>query len=283
MGKEYTAQEISQHYARRHELRSGIFGKKPYANYGYWTREDMSIDEACDAMTELVGTRLGLEEGDRLLECGCGYGASAVYVARRFRPGNIVGLDVTDVRIDNARKLIAEEGLAETIDVELGDATHLRFEDGSFDKVMAIECALHFRTRTTFLEEAFRVLRPGGILAMTDIILSSAIDPGAHTQEELRDFLGADLKHICDENIYSAPTYAGILESVGFSPVSVDSIKDRTILYFARHLERVAHESPPDARARRMAVADHFRTKFMQGGDYVVVRAVKPAGGARQE
>ncbi len=50
-------QDISKLYAERHERRKGIYGDKPYANYGYWIRQGMSIDEACDALTagEILG------------------------------------------------------------------------------------------------------------------------------------------------------------------------------------------------------------------------------------
>ena len=43
---------MNEHYTRRHKLRKGMFGEKPYANYGYWVREGMTIDEAGDALTD---------------------------------------------------------------------------------------------------------------------------------------------------------------------------------------------------------------------------------------
>ena len=54
-----------------------------------------------------------------------------------------------------------------------GDATALPFEDGSFDAVLAVECAFHFASRARFLADAARVLRPGGHLTVSDFVLTA--------------------------------------------------------------------------------------------------------------
>ena len=276
MAKDYTTDEVNAHYAHRHGLRDGLFGDKPYANYGYWPRPGMTIDEACDAMTDLMAQELGLGGDDELLECGCGYGASALYLGSTYRPRRIVGLDVTQVRIDEGTALMATKGLSDIVTLQCGDATHLSFEDGSFTKMMAIECAFHFNTRADFFREAFRVLKPGGVIAMTDIVPSPDINIADYSQEQLREFLSADAKYICDANIYDVAEYEKLMGEAGFDPVKIYSIKKEVVIQFAEHLERVAAQSPPDKRERRLAVADTFRNNLNVGGDYVVVRAEKP-------
>ena len=267
---------MNEHYSRRHELRKGIFGDKPYANYGYWPKEGMTIDEACDALTDLIAMELDVAENDEVLECGCGYGASAVYIATHYKPKKIIGADVTDIRIQTGKELIEQNNLEGKVRIEFCDATNLDFDSESFTKVMAIECAFHFNTRNDFFREAFRVLKPGGVLAMTDIVPSAEINLSDYTFDQIRYFLSADAKRYSDDNIYSIDTYERLLKEAGFKPVKIYSIKDKVILQFSDHLEKVALVSPRDAKKRRLAVAKSFRDQFMFGGDYIVVRAEKP-------
>jgi microcystin synthetase protein McyJ len=277
MTTNYSPAEINEHYATRHQLRGGIYGEKPYANYGLWDRPDMTIDEACDNMSELMARELGLNANDDVLECGSGYGATCVYLCTHHKPKSYIGLDVTEIRVQTAQELLAKYGVGNTAGIRLGNATALDFPDATFTKIIAIECAFHFDTREKFLQEAFRVLKPGGILAMTDILPAKTLDLTKLTNEEIRDYLGADLKRINDNNVYNETTYLDILKRIGYNPARLYSIKDRCATQFAEHLEKVAMQSPPDAKARRLDVANHFRTKFMAGADYVVVHAEKPA------
>jgi cyclopropane fatty-acyl-phospholipid synthase-like methyltransferase len=276
MTRNFSTTDINDHYEQRHALRAGIFGERPYANYGYWTSPDMTIEEACNALTDLMAEEMALQGEDQVLEVGCGYGASALHLAKGRGPASILGIDATQVRVREGNALMQEHGVDEIVQLQVGDATALDFAPASFTKVMAIECAFHFNTRQKFFFEAYRVLRPGGMLVMTDITPANDVDLAEWTNGDVRAFLGADAKFICDDNIYSQETYEQHLRGAGFDPVTLYSIKDRVIVQFGDHLERVASNSPLEARERRQAVADHFRGEYMKYGDYVVVKAVKP-------
>jgi len=269
------AQDIAAVYARRHETRGDIFGEKPYANYGYWTRNGMGIEEACDALTDAVAQAAEIGPGDRVLEVGCGYGASAVFYMRRYTPASVLGIDVTDVRVDAARAYAEEEGLADRIRFERGDATRLGVRSGTFTVVVAIECAFHFQTREDFFREAARVLAPGGRLGMTDIIPRRGADLGRY-RATVHFPIGSDGSLDVAENIYDADGYTSRLEAAGFEQVRIEPITDFTLPPFAAHLERAAQRVEGERRRNRMRAAAAYRDYLTSGLEYVLVSARRP-------
>jgi microcystin synthetase protein McyJ len=267
-------ESIAKLLTQRHENRKIIFGDKPYANYGYWTRPDQTIEEACNALTDQVALAAGLGRGDRVLEVGCGGGASAVYYTQRYHPASVIGLDVTEVRIQDAQEYIAANGLADTIQVRLGDATALDFPAEAFIRVLAIECALHFNTRRDFLREAARVLAPGGTLAMTDIIPRRGVD---RAQYLARVHFPANSDGSLDvpENVYDADTYAAYLREAGFTDVRVEAITDRTMRPFADYLEGVARRTEGPRGLTGLHIVQLYRDYLELGVEVVLVAARK--------
>jgi len=265
---------IAENYAARHEYGWVLFDQKPYGNYGLWTKPGATFDEARDALTEAVAKAAGVRAGDRVLEVGCGYAASAVHYTKRFKPASVVGLDVTEVRIEKGREYVAENGLADRIHLEVGDATALGFPAGRFDRVMAIECAIHFNTRYEFFEEASRVLVPGGGLGLADIVLRK----GADREEFLTHVhfpIGSDGSLDVPENVYDAGVYADLLRKCGFEDVRIEDVTDRTLAPLTEHLERLGRETKGERGPRRIAAAKIYREYIERGLEYVVVSARK--------
>jgi len=115
--------------------------------------------------------RLGLAAGETLLDLGCGFGRHA-YEAMR-RGAHVVACDLGLEELRQVRSIgavmrgdgeVADDVLLETAN---GDATRLPFADASFDRIIASEVAEHIEDDEAALAELFRVLRPGGVLAVT--------------------------------------------------------------------------------------------------------------------
>jgi ubiquinone/menaquinone biosynthesis C-methylase UbiE len=122
--------------------------------------------------------KLGLRGDERILDLGCGRGAVLLMAAQRLTTGRAVGIDLwrsadqSGNSAEATRRNGIAEGVADRIELHTGDMTALPFADNSFDVVVS-SLAIHNISgragREKALDEAVRVLRPGGRLLIADI------------------------------------------------------------------------------------------------------------------
>lgn len=253
-----------------------------YVNLGYWRGKPATLDEACEALAALVGEVAGLGPEDVVLDAGCGFGDQDIFWARRFGPRRIVGINLAAGQVDQARRRVEELGLAGRVEIRIASATEVPFRMASFDKVVALESALHFDSRVDFFQEAWRVLRGGGHLVTTDIL------PLADRQGGLGEWLSEALAALCWgipwTNLYPRGVYADRLRAVGFEDVVVTSIRDHVYPPFNRYLARRLREPRVLSRLDPLFAAYWQATLAtggvaFQGWDYVLATARKPAVG----
>jgi len=115
--------------------------------------------------------RLGVREGERLLDLGCGGGRHAFQAVRLG--AKVVAVDADGSEVSQVRDTIGamwDAGEIRTVDeagAVQGDALRLPFPDGAFDRVIAAEVLEHIPDDASAMRELARVLRPGGTMAVT--------------------------------------------------------------------------------------------------------------------
>lgn len=194
-----------------------------YMNCGYWAAAPQTYDQACEDLVELVADGGKITASDVVLDVGFGYGDQDAYLMRRYGPAKIIGLNISPYQVEEAKKRLAGQPRAEHIDLRVGDAVKTGLPDSSIDVVLAVECSAHFHTREAFLQEALRVLKPGGRLAMADVLL---------TGKRLKPISKIVVKSLVDfwdapkGNMYALDTYKERLSAAGFKGVEARSVRE---------------------------------------------------------
>ena len=128
--------------------------------------------EVREHTNEIMAGFVNLDEGSRVLDLGCGYGATARYLARE-RKCAVVGINVSEKELELAQKRGLQANLQSFLTFESGDFHHLKYSDESFDVVWSQEAFLHGADKDKIISESKRVLIPGGKLIFTDLLVKS--------------------------------------------------------------------------------------------------------------
>jgi SAM-dependent methyltransferase len=205
---------------------------------------------------------LELREGETVVDLGSGGGIDCFLAAKRVGPtGRVIGVDMTPEMLERARRNAAEGGF-DNVEFRLGEIEHLPVADGTVDAIIS-NCVVNLvPDKAQVFADAFRVLRPGGRLSVSDIALLAPV-PIA-----IRDSVEAYVS--CLSGAVMRDEYLRLIEAAGFVDVTVTSEKtaiaddvlgDDLIEEFRRN----TGASPEDIRSAATAFAS------------IGVSALKPA------
>ena len=112
--------------------------------------------------------QLGTSAG-RVLDVGTGPGVIPIKIARRSSDLEVVGIDLSEAMLDLARNSLKDESSDLTVSFEIGNASHLEYDDTSFDAVISNSVLHHLEDPVPALNEMARVVKPGGAVLIRDI------------------------------------------------------------------------------------------------------------------
>jgi tocopherol O-methyltransferase len=226
---------VAGHYDVLDEAYRRVWGE--HVHHGLWSTGSETPEEAARALAVRVADAAGLGRGDRVVDVGCGYGATARLIAAER------GAAVTGLTLSRAQAL--GHPPVQGVELLVRDWLANDLPDGAFDAAISIEALSHMPDKPRAFAELGRVVRPGGRVAIVDWLTRE--QPGSRETRLL-------LRPICEEghlpSMHSASEYEALLRDAGLEPTGFEDLSDRVWRTWVVVVRRLL---PVLARDRRLA------------------------------
>ncbi|MBD2363815.1 methyltransferase domain-containing protein [Anabaena minutissima FACHB-250] len=159
-------QRIQQFYDASSSLWEQIWGE--HMHHGYYGVNGTEKKDRRQAQIDLIEELLswaGVETAENILDVGCGIGGSSLYLAEKFQ-AQATGITLSPVQAARATERAQEKGLSAKSKFLVANAQAMPFDDNTFDLVWSLESGEHMPDKTRFMQECYRVLKPGGTFIM---------------------------------------------------------------------------------------------------------------------
>ena len=246
-----TPASVADHYDELDPFYREIWGA--HVHHGLWTTGRETPDQAVEALVARLAETMALEAGQHVCDIGCGYGATAEWLARHYE------VRVTGITLSSAQFLQAEERAARSplLQFMRQDWLANTFENGTFDHVFAIESSEHMPDKQRFFDEAYRTIRPGGRIAVCAWLARERAAPWEGR------FL---LEPICREGrlpgMGSATEYCAWAEKAGFTVDGIEDLSTKVRRTWALCAGRVAGKLLTEPRYRRYLLDARSRNRI---------------------
>jgi ubiquinone/menaquinone biosynthesis C-methylase UbiE len=247
-----------------------------WLNLGFWegSGSEEEAETACRRLVQTVAS--ALPEAGVILDIGNGLGTQDPVIAEVLRPRALIAVNITEWQLSAGRGRLRE---AAALGVA-GDATRLPIAGQSIDGVISVEAAFHFRSRRAFFDECFRVLKPGGVLSISDITTERLPLGPLELLAGITQLRAFGLR---PNAAMTADQIAAAARAAGFTAVDVTVCGDLVIapaLQLIGHRLRAAPTAPAAPAGQRTAarlllsqVELLWRRQIIQ---YILLRAVRP-------
>ncbi|MBN1131605.1 MAG: class I SAM-dependent methyltransferase [Bacteroidales bacterium] len=162
-----TLGSFRNYYRSMKEILVTAFGRLQMLHYPFYLKEDETFEERQQNLIDHCLSYIGDLKEKNLLEVGCGNGLNCHYIHTRYGAKSITGIDISKENLDIAKKHFENSNIR-FIEDNAQELVHI--PDRSVDVILSVESAFHYPDKNAFFRQIKRVLRPGGVFLIVDIV-----------------------------------------------------------------------------------------------------------------
>jgi tocopherol O-methyltransferase len=250
-------------------------------HYGYWDEKVRSFPASLLRMNEMMIEAAGIMVDDIVLDAGCGVGGSSIFIATATG-AHVSGITLSEKQVKQASANAAKKGVNELVDFSVKDYCATDFPPNSFDVVWGCESICYADKKEKFINEAWRLLKPGGRLIVADGFVT-AFENNDHPV--IRQWLDG-----WQVNYLETPDrFSGFMKDVGFTDINYRDISKQTAhssrrlyrFYYLASLyllwKKITFSSTANAMQKANILACKYQHKGMKQGlwQYGLITGIK--------
>ncbi|HEY9668377.1 MAG TPA: methyltransferase domain-containing protein [Coleofasciculaceae cyanobacterium] len=211
--------QIQQFYDASSGLWEQVWGE--HMHHGYYGSTGNEKKDRRQAQIDLIEELLnwaGVRQAESILDVGCGIGGSSLYLAQKYN-ARVTGITLSPVQASRATDRSHEAGLASQVQFQVADALEMPFADGTFDFIWSMESGEHMPDKEKFLQECYRVLKPGGTFLMATWCHRPIAPATGQLTADEQQHLAEIYRVYCLPYVISIPEYEAIAQNLSFQNI----------------------------------------------------------------
>jgi len=216
MTKYNIKEKIAQHYDAVSPYYYSLWGE--HLHHGYWVTGTESKEEAQLALTKHLASVAKIRSGSSILDVGCGFGASSIYLSRNLN-AETVGMTISAVQVSMAQAAAVKAGVDSRF--MLMDAESMSLKK-KFDVIWSVESISHYSDKKKFFSDAVSLLNPSGTVAFIDWFKKDGL-----TEADTKKFVTPIEKGMLVE-LMTMNDYVRELSALGLEVLNVENLNKQT-------------------------------------------------------
>lgn len=214
---DFSPQKIATYYDRNTRLWRLLWFTRDSLgiHYGYYDDDIKTQDQAILRTNETLAKMADIKSTDLVLDFGCGVGGSSIWIAKNIG-AKCTGITISPGQVKKANKYSKLNNVSDKVNFLVEDFNETKFPDRSFDIVWGIESICYATDKQKVLKEAYRVLKPGGRIVVSDGFLLKEKSKMTEDERKLVDIWSHGYRV---ESFATPEEFKHYLEGAGFKNV----------------------------------------------------------------